>query len=274
MNGQGRDAGPAVRRYNSGMDLFHLFRNQRADILSRPFPAEWLSTLQANVGHYGRLTASEQSKLEDDLRVFAAEKTWEGAQGFEITDEVKVSISALACLLTLAMPAEPYPNVETIIVYPAAYRAPAGRQMSGGIVEESLEGRLGEAHQRGPVILSWADVLREEAAADDGRNLVLHEFAHKLDMRDGEANGVPYLRSRSACDDWSRVMSAEYANLKDDVEHGRHTPLDPYGTANPAEFFAVATEAFFERGRRLRERRPELYRVLQDYYGQDTSART
>jgi hypothetical protein len=255
------------------MDFFNLFHNRRAEILSRPFPPEWRGYLQANVRHYGLLTAGEQCKLEDDLRVFAAEKTWEGAHGFEITDEVRVCISALACLLTLEIPGEPYPNVETVIVYPAAFQAPADRRVAGGIVEETIQGRIGEAHLHGPVVLSWADVLRSAASVEDGRNLVLHEFAHKLDLRDGDANGVPYLRSKAACTDWSRVMSAEFARLKEDVEGGRHTLLDAYGATNPAEFFAVVTEVFFERGRRLRESHPELYCVLQDYYRQDTAQR-
>jgi Mlc titration factor MtfA (ptsG expression regulator) len=141
------------------------------------------------------------------------------------------------------------------------------------VIDNGDEARLGEAHGRGPVILSWNDVVSGGQDEADGHNLVFHEFAHKLDFRDGDANGVPLLRDAAEVDEWARVMSAEYEQLVHDVAHHGHTPLRAYGATNPAEFFAVCTECFFEKSARLREAKPELYSVLRDYYGIDWAQR-
>jgi len=166
-----------------------------------------------------------------------------------------------------------FPNVETVLIYPETYVALATREVYGSVVAQTNEARLGEAHGQGPVILSWSDVVKGGQDEDDGHNLVFHEFAHKLDFRDGDANGVPLLRDQNEVDKWAKVMSAEYMNLVTDVRTGRPTPLRPYGATNPAEFFAVSTECFFEKSVSLRQHRPELYAVLRDYYGIDWAER-
>jgi Mlc titration factor MtfA (ptsG expression regulator) len=167
-----------------------------------------------------------------------------------------------------------FPNVQTVVVYPGAYVASAARSAyDSRMIDLDAAPRLGEAHGLGPVVLSWDDVLAGGQNRSDGHNLVFHEFAHKLDFRDGEANGVPLLRDRTEVDKWANVMSAEYQQLVEDVLHHRPTPLDRYGATNPAEFFAVCTECFFEKPKRLRDEKPGLYAVLRDYYGLDWADR-
>jgi len=257
------------------MPIHWPFGNRRKEIIAQPFAQEWLSILGVNVKQYGLLTEAEQVRLRDDLRIFMAEKYWEGVQGFEIDDEVKITISALACLLTIGFAEHDYfPNVQTIVVYPDAYVASSASQLGESqAIDLSDQPRLGEAHGRGPVILSWADVVEGGQNAADGRNLVFHEFAHKLDFRDGDANGVPLLRDQEELDMWAQVMSAQFELLVNDVQHHGHTPLHSYGATNPAEFFAVCTECFFEKPVRLKDEKPELYDVLRDYYGIDWALR-
>jgi Mlc titration factor MtfA (ptsG expression regulator) len=250
------------------------FHTRRQKIAEEPFPDKWRQYLTSHVWHYQKLTPEEQTKLESDLKIFMAEKTWEGTVGFELYDEVKVVVSALACLLILGIKdANYFPNVDTIIVYPGAYNASGKRYREGGIVDESKEGRLGEAYDNGPVIISWGDTLDGAENHQDANNVVLHEFAHKLDFRNGSADGVPVLHTQEECDKWAEVMSSEYAELVYDTQHNRHTLLREYGATNPAEFFAVATEAFFEKSERMKREHPKLYDVMLMFYGIDWAAR-
>ncbi len=250
------------------------FHNHRQDIIAEAFPDAWTAILDTNVRHFALLTEREKARLKDDLRIFMAEKSWEGAQGLEINDEIKVTVSALACLLTIGFEKPEYfPNVETIIVYPAGYVAESSERAGASVIMGGSQGRLGEAHGHGPVVLSWADVLSGGQNETDGHNLVFHEFAHKLDFRDGDANGVPYLRDQAEIDDWDRVMSAAFDQLVEDVQHGRHSILRAYGATDPAEFFAVCTESYFDQSVHLKTHMPELYNVLKDYYGIDWAER-
>ena len=249
------------------------FHSHRTEILSRPFPEEWLHLLNKRIKHFEFLTPDEKSRLKDDLRIVMEEKNWEGALDFEITDEVKVTIGALASLLTIGFPHHDYfPNVNTIIVYPTSYIAPAG-SIDGRTIDEVPEARLGEAHGNGPIILSWSDIASDSNSSTNGHSLVQHEFAHKLDFRDGYADGVPQLRDTTEFDDWAKVMSAEYELLVEQVKHKSHTLIRPYGATDPAEFFAVCTECYFEKPVKLKSEKPALYRVLRDYYGIDWAAR-
>ncbi len=248
-----------------------LRRRRRQKLLAQPFPADWLPYLHDNVAHYRYLSAAEQARLRDDLRVFLAEKSWEGCGGLTITDEMKVTIAAQACLLVLNLGLESYHRVVSILVYPHGYRATdvAG---PGGIVEGASD-RLGEAHYRGPVILSWDEVLADGRHPSAGKNLVFHEFAHQLDMLDGVIDGTPPLRDRDQYRRWQKVMTAEYQRLIEASAEGRATLLDKYGTVNEGEFFAVATECFFDKPVALARRHPPLYDLLREYYGQDPAAR-
>ena len=254
--------------------IFDWFReHHRKALTEQPFPPEWEEILNRNVAQYALLTPDEQQRLRDDLRVFVDEKTWEGCGGLEITDEMQVTIAAQACLLTLNREHRYFPNVESILVYPTGYVAQGKAAEPGGIVVEGESHRLGEAWSNGPVVLSWQDVEIGGMNEKDGHNVVLHEFAHKLDQNDGAVDGVPLLDSDEQVEQWAEVMSQEYEKLVQASEHGRATLLDHYGATNGGEFFAVATECFFEKSVQMQHQHPELYELLKDYYKQDTAAR-
>jgi hypothetical protein len=212
------------------------------------------------------LTPQEQAKLESVVQVVVPEKTWEGCAGLEITDEIRVTIAAQASLLVLGFsPTYYFDEVRSIVVYPAAYRHPRERERSSSV--------LGEAWQGGPIVLSWDNVLPQARNPQDGFNLVLHEFAHHLDSLNGDMDGVPPLGGGKTIDEWHRVTQEAFEQLQDHTDAGRVTVLDSYGATNPGEFFAVASECFFERSVKLRARQPELYTVLAEFYNQDPAAR-
>jgi hypothetical protein len=250
-----------------------LRQRRRRKILAQPFPAEWLPYLQRNVAHYRYLSEAEQARLRDDLRIFIAEKHWEGCGGLVITDEIKVTIAAQACLLVLGLEHNYFDRVLSILVYPHGYRAAESDLAPLGDAGNTGAALLGQAHYRGPVILSWAEVLSDGRHPAAGKNLVFHEFAHQLDMLDGVINGTPPLGSRQQQQRWKEVMTKEYEKLIDASRHGRATVLDKYGATNEAEFFAVATECFFERPSAMQQRHPRLYELLRDYYHQDPARR-
>lgn len=251
------------------------FTNRRRKKLrSQPFPDAWLHVLQYHVTFYSRLTEPEQAKLRADMQIFIAEKNWEGCGGLTMTDEIKVTIAAFACLTTLGLEDEHFDHVRSILVYPTAYVAKGRTVMQGGVVIEEDSHRQGEAWYRGPVIVSWSETLESAHGESGGRNVVVHEFAHQLDMKNGEiVDGTPPLSSVAELERWKKVMSGEYDDLVQRCEAGQHSLLDCYGATNVAEFFAVVTETFFERPRALRIRHPALYQVLQDFYHQDPAAR-
>ena len=254
--------------------MLQWIRNKhRKALLVTPFPQTWLNHLNTNVHLCSPLTEAEQAILKDDLRIFLAEKSWEGCGGLTMTEEIQVTISAHACLLTLGLEHDYYPNVESILVYPSGYIAQTRSYEPGGIIEEGPSGRLGEAWSRGPVILSWWDVQQDGKGHNHGHNVTLHEFAHKLDMASGGADGVPRLHADEDYDRWAVVMSEEYRQLLHRIEHHGHPILDPYAATNPAEFFAVSTEIFFEQPITLRTHLPGLYEVLKAFYRQDTAER-
>ena len=245
-------------------------QSRRQRLLSTPFPAPWQPWLD-RLPFYAALDARGQQRIKDDLRVLVEEKEWEGCGGLEITDEIRVTIAAQACLLILNIEHEYYRRVTSILVYPAAYKTMPARGRDG-VVREG-QANLGEAWLRGPVVLSWDDVRRGALDPKDGHNLVFHEFAHKLDMLDGAADGTPPLADQETLRQWVQTMTREFAALRDAAERGRKTVLDTYGATNPAEFFAVATECFFEKARQLRQRHPSIYELLKDYFQQDPAER-
>jgi Mlc titration factor MtfA (ptsG expression regulator) len=248
-------------------------RRQRRQLLAQPFPAEWLTVLQKNVAHYRHLSEAEKSRLRDDLRVFVAEKNWEGCGGLRMTDEIKVTIAAQAMLLVLGMEHNYFDRVQSILVYPRGYVETRDDGIGGDGTPEVMRALAGEAHYRGPVVLSWSEVLRDGRHPSAGHNLVFHEFAHQLDYLDGVINGTPPLGTRAEGQRWHEVMTTEYQQLVEASERGQATLLDHYGTTNEAEFFAVATECFFDVPVPMAERHPRLYALLRDYYHQDPAAR-
>ncbi|MCE9546410.1 MAG: zinc-dependent peptidase [Planctomycetia bacterium] len=247
--------------------IFSWFRDRRRQrILAEPFPDGWLRILEDRLPHYARLPAADQQRLCDLLRFLIAEKNWEGCGGLQLTDEIRVTIAALACLLILRKGIDSYRRVMSILVYPGSYVAVESQFPLHELRE--VGAREGEAWVGGTVIVNWAK-LSEELRDDPGSNLVLHEFSHQLDMRDGLADGIPILDNDQQYIEWRAVMSTEYAELIAAAQARQPTLLDKYGTKNQAEFFAVATECFFERPREMQEKHPPLYRVLGEYYQQN-----
>lgn len=244
-------------------------RARRAQ-LDEPFPMAWQPHVE-RLPFFQTLDERAQQRLRDDLRVLVAEKDWEGCGGLALSDEIRVTIAAQAALLLLNIEHDYYPRVQTILVYPSGWRRPVTVGDDG--VQRDAANVLGEAWPTGHVVLAWDAALRGGLLPHDGRNLVLHEFAHQLDLLDGAANGAPPLRGNAFCREWQATMAVEFVALRRASESGRATVLDRYGATNPAEFFAVATECFFEKSRALRERHARLYAVLQTYYGQDPAAR-
>jgi Mlc titration factor MtfA (ptsG expression regulator) len=222
-----------------------------------------------NVPYQRLLPTEDRGELREDIQIFLAEKKYEGCGGLQVTEEMRVTIAAQACLLLLHRATDFYPTLQTVLVYPGAYAAPMTESVAKGVVREGISVRLGESWQRGCVILSWDDVLRGAADISDGQNVVLHEFAHQLDQEDGAAEGAPLLPHRSMYADWAQILGDEYLRLQRDCASGRRNVLDRYGATNPAEFFAVATECFFEKAAALRGKHPELYAELKLYYRQD-----
>lgn len=256
--------------------MFSWFRDhKRHELLSQPFPQEWIGILEKNMSHYTLLSEAERQKLHDDLRILIAEKFWEGCGGLTLTDDIKVTIAGQAALLLLGLPKHDYyANTQSILVYPAGFRIPERTVGPAGVVEETRRDVLGLAwNQTLPVILSWSDVLSGGMNPTDGHNVVLHEFAHKLDLKDGAPDGVPELENDPQYETWAEVMSAEYQELVRLSEHHHATLLNSYGATNAAEFFAVATEGFFEKSVRMQEEHPRLYGVLRGFYHQDPAAR-
>jgi hypothetical protein len=191
-----------------------------------------------------------------------------------MTDEIKLTIAAQACLLLLHRETGYYPELSSILVYPSAYVVKNTRQKVGDLVVESDQVRLGESWVRGAVVLAWDAVQHGAANPHDGHNVVLHEFAHQLDAEDGAMNGAPDLGRPSSYSAWARALGAEYEELLERVAAHQPADIDEYGATSPAEFFAVVTEAFFETGARLKRDHPELYEVLRAFYRQDPAGGT
>jgi Mlc titration factor MtfA (ptsG expression regulator)/Flp pilus assembly protein TadD len=241
-----------------------LKRRRRRQILARPFPPQWLAYLEANVVQYRLLTPDEQERLRQRVQVFVAEKKWVGCGGLVVDDEMKVTIAAQACLLVLGIDYEyHYDQIRSLLVYPDTYLHPPGGR--DGLYDEE-RAIYGEAWHRGPIVLSWKNT--KGIVGEVGGNLVFHEFAHHLDDLDGGMDGTPPLE-RGQVRRWERVVDEEYHRLVRASRQGRATLLNQYGASNRAEFFAVATECFFERPIALEKRHPELYAILHDFYRQD-----
>src|SRR5688572_2176451 len=252
-----------------------LTERRRRRILESPFPTEWRVILTQNMLHFGYLSADEARRLCELVQVFVAEKTWEGAGGLELTDEVRVTIAGQACLLVLELDHVLYANVETIIVYPAAVRPVRVEEpfFAAPRVQHEVMPVLGEAHHRGPVVLTWRAVRRGARHPSFAPNVVYHEFAHKLDMLDGAVDGVPPLAGKQEYQRWVAVCTREFEALQQAVDAGTETLLDPYGLTDAGEYFAVVTEVFFDQPLELEAEHPELYEVLRKFYRQDTAAR-
>jgi len=245
-------------------------RNRRIKQLAvMPFPDEWERILKRNVALYRYLPDALREQLHNDIKIFITEKHFEGLDGLEITDEIKVTIAAEASMLLLNRKNSDYPKLSSILVYPSAYVTKQRTAVGGGVYIEGQSARLGESWQHGSVVLAWDNVRQGAVNSQDGHNVVLHEFAHQLDQEDGIADGAPILEKRSSYATWARIMSKEYEHLRSNIEHHKKSVMDTYGATNPTEFFAVATETFFEKPKQLKKKAPDLYAELKSFYNID-----
>ena len=240
--------------------------------MSREMPPDWLETIERRVPHAGCLPAEFKDRLESLIRAFLADKRFEGAGGFEITDEVRLVIAAQACILLVGLEdvVLPYPSLRSIIVYPSTYRAAYKSPLAGGLELDDGAIRLGEWSQaNGAMVLAWDHVVEGAERVRDGHNVVFHEFAHALDGEDGVVDGAPDLEDTHRYRNWARVFTHEYESHRNEVRLGLPTVIDAYGATKPQEFFATVTEAFFERPVDLRAMHPSLYDQLVSFYRQD-----
>jgi hypothetical protein len=247
-----------------------LVAGRRKALRNRPFPAQWEAIIERRVPHFRLLPPHLRARLKERIQIFIAEKAFVGCDGLAITDEMRVTIAAQACLLILKNRRDFFPNLREILVYPGAFMIDRVRPEPSGILQEQRQVLSGESWSRGQVVLSWDDVVQGAAIPDDGRNVVIHEFAHQLDQEKGYANGAPFLPSRERYARWSAVLLREYLQLRDEAAWQLPTLLSYYGATDPAEFFAVASEVFFEQPRRLALEHPDLYRELRDFYRVDS----
>jgi Mlc titration factor MtfA (ptsG expression regulator) len=237
-------------------------RRLRAAVMAQPLNDEARSLLRKHMPLFDRVPDELRPKLEGLMQMFMTELSFEACGGLrEVTEEMKLVISAQACLLLLESGYEDFGRLRSVLIYPDAYEARDH--------EEGSSVRLGESWQTGSVVLSWQSVVQGAANTEDGQNVVLHEFAHQLDQADGAADGLPKLKRAGDVRKWAEAFNQSYDLLCDRVNRGQKTVLDPYGATNPAEFFAVATETFFEKPRQLKEDHGAVYRELVRFYGID-----
>lgn len=232
------------------------------------FPDLWEGMLQQRFPMYRFLSESDRRELKSYIRWFVGSKQFEGCAGLVITDEIRIIVAAQACLLLLHRETPCYERLRLIRVYPGTHFA-----------QSSTDTAAGESWQHGVVLLAWDSVRGGAANPFDGHNVVLHEFAHQLDQEDGQADGTPLLgrglapaEQAGVYTSWARMLSTEYEELRRGIQKGGKTVMDSYGGSDPAEFFAVATECFFEKPKQLCNRHPELYAALKRFYRQDPAA--
>jgi MtfA peptidase len=254
-----------------------LTERRRRHILESPFPPAWEEILHRNVAAYALLSDDERARLRDLAQVFIAEKSWEGCGGLELSDEIRVTIAGQACLLLVGRgDHDLFRPLISILVYPSAVKLPERRlrtfeRPTGP--QPPAETVIGLSSQGDVVVLAWDEVVRGGRDAVDGRNVVLHELAHVVDFADGTYDGTPPLASRAQRRAWAEVCSAAFLALRARTEHGKKGFLREYAATNEAEFFAVATEAFYEQPRKMAAELPELYALLAEFYRLDLAAR-
>lgn len=242
-----------------------LRRSRRARQVARPFPREYEAILERNVPLYRQMPPDLKEQLHGRVNVLLDEKAFIGCGGLEITDEIRVTIAGYASFLILNRDTEYFPGFSSILVYPDTYLV--DEVVYDGVVEtEGQEARSGESWHRGPVVLSWQDVLDSLIDDSDGYNVVMHEFAHKLDEENGDMNGVPALAESSYYKEWADVLSRAYSASGSRGGRVETRVLDEYAFTAPEEFFAVATESFFEKPAQMKAELPDLYGQLRRFY--------
>jgi len=250
-------------------NMFGFKKWRRNQLAVKQFPGEWLKIIETNVPFYNTLPPEDKTELQRHILIFIGEKHFEGCGGLKITDEIRVTIAAQACLLLLHRKTDYYPGLPSILVYPRAFIACRAEHLVSGVVAEIPQILLGESWHRGSIVLSWDDVKHDTVDIHDGHNVVFHEFAHQIDSSGGKSDSTPVLKDRSSYIAWARVLQKDYKKLRHAAARNRPTFLNKYGATNPAEFFAVVTEFFFEKPKELKEIHPDLYDELKQFYQQD-----
>lgn len=257
----------AVGGWLAGPSL--LARWQRQRVQRQPFPKAWRDILRRRMPAFARLPPHLQLQVKKHVQVLIAEKPFIGCAGLVVTDEMRVLIAAQAALLLLNRNAGYFSNLRQVLVYPGAFVVERSTPDAAGLTHETRRALAGESWQQGQVLLSWDDVLAGAADPDDGHNVVIHEFAHQLDQERGRANGAPWLGHREAYADWAAVLGREFAALRSRLAQGVAGVIDPYAATDPAEFFAVVSEHFFEQPQALAAAHPALYAVFTRCYRTD-----
>jgi len=257
----------------AGHPLWLTWRRKR--IQAEVFPAPWRKILQRRVPLVSRMPAHLQLQLKKRMQVFIAEKSFIGCAALKVTQEMRVVIAAQACLLLLNRSTDYFGQVRQILLYPGAFVVNRSTTDGAGVLQEHRQALAGESWSQGQIILSWQDALEGAADPCDGRNVVIHEFAHQLDQENGAPRGAPPPAlgdTRHNAQRWADVFQAAYAHLQGQEFMGEQGLLNHYGAKDPAEFFAVVSEVFFEQGQALLQAYPDLYRELCGYYKVDPAA--
>jgi Mlc titration factor MtfA (ptsG expression regulator) len=244
-------------------------QHKRKIVAGLPFKKEWRKIIQRRMPYFKTMPADLQLQLKKHIQVFLSEKRFIGYNGIVINDEIRVTIAAQACLLLLNRKTDYYPKLQSILVYPRAFVKKHQVTDSSGVQFTQNTALSGESWGFGTIVLSWQDTLDGAYLPDDGHNVVIHEFAHQLDQEDGFANGAPILGKHQNYEDWSKAFSAQYELLRQQAQNHEPSIFDYYGATNPAEFFAVASEVFFEKPHQLKSEHPDLYQQLASYYRVD-----
>jgi Mlc titration factor MtfA (ptsG expression regulator) len=232
---------------------------RRARVRRQPFPAAWREILRRRMPAFAKLPVDLQMQVRKHVQVLVAEKPFIGCAGLKVTDEMRVLIAAQAALLLLNTQAGYFGNLRQVLVYPGAFVVERSQADGSGLTHETRRALAGESWQQGQLLLSWDDVVAGAADPADGHNVVIHEFAHQLDQERGRANGAPWLGRREAYERWARVLGHEYAALRARLARGEDGVIDAYAATDPAEFFAVVSEHFFEQPAALAAAHPALY---------------
>lgn len=247
----------------------HWLAYKRRLIKATPFKKAWRKVILQRVPYFRQMPVDLQLQLKQHIQVFLAEKEFVGCNGVVITDEIRVTIAAQACLLLLNRKTNYYPKLTTILVYPSAFIKQQQTRSGDGVYFTQKMVLAGESWDFGKVVLSWQDTVAGAKIPDDGRNVVIHEFAHQLDQEDGSANGAPILAAGQSYQSWSGIFSKQFQLLQKQASEGTPSLFDYYGATNPAEFFAVASEVFFEQSKQFNQQYPQLYQQLTQYYQVD-----
>ena len=240
--------------------------HKRNLIKHKPFKKVWRKIIQRRMPYFNQMPADLQLQLKQHIQVFMSEKKFIGCNGVIITDEIRVTIAAQACLLLLNKKTNYYPKLRTILIYPSAFVKQQQRTYADGTQSVKSINLAGESWGVGRIVLSWQDSLAGAEQPNDGHNVVIHEFAHQLDQENGIANGAPILGKHQDYKTWSNVFNKQFSLLQHQVSLGQASLFDYYGATNPAEFFAVASEVFFEKAQLLSIQYPLLYQQMSAYY--------